>query len=319
MNQLNQLPHQPVSAKTLLQAVAVFAICITFVSLNSVLAKSDRKATPMHELSNSLTGDIVRSNESYRSNRVLERFRSGSIFSDCPNCPDMVVIPAGEFTQGSPASEEEREGNEGPQRRVSVPSFALGQYEVTFDQWDACVASSGCSHCPDDEGWGRGLRPVINVSWDDVQQYVVWLNGQVEGSPYRLPSESEWEHAARAGTSTAYPWGSKIGSGNANCVECQDGYEYTAPVGSFSAKGFGLHDMHGNVWEWVQDCWNGNYSGAPTNGSARQQGSCGRSVLRGGSWINKGRSLRSGNRNEKRRVNRNNIYGFRIARTLTSQ
>ena len=126
------------------------------------------------------------------------------------------------------------------------------------------MSAGGCSHRPDDEGWGRSRRPVIYVSWDDAQSYVGWLSSQT-GASYRLLSESEWEYAARAGSSTAYSWGNQIGSGRANCGgdDCGDQWDKTAPVGSFSPNAYGLHDMHGNLWEWVQDCWNGSYKRRP--------------------------------------------------------
>ena len=130
----------------------------------------------------------------------------GSSFRDCPACPEMIVVPAGSFTMGSPDSEEGRSNDEGPQHKVSVRSFAFGKYEVTFEQWDACVAAGGCTHKPNDKGWGRSDRPVINVSWKDAQQYVRWLS-RITGKPYRLPNEAEWEYAARAGTTTRYHWG----------------------------------------------------------------------------------------------------------------
>ena len=226
------------------------------------------------------------------------RFAPGRKFRDCASCPEMVVIPGGTFTQGSPASEEGRYSDEGPQRRVSVRPFALGVTEVTFAQWDACVSSGGCSHRPVDAGWGRGSRPVINVSWNDAKAYIAWLNRKVEGRPYRLPSESEWEYAARAGTQTRYSWGDGVGRNRANCDGCGSRWdgESTAPVGSFSPNRFGLHDMHGNVREWVEDCWNGSYSGAPRNGSAWRSGDCSRAVLRGGSWSNRPDFLRTADR-----------------------
>ena len=243
---------------------------------------------------------------------------AGSVFSDCGDCPDMIVIPAGEFYQGSPSSEPGHREIEGPQRRVSVQSFALGATEITFAQWDACVISGGCGHHPDDNGWSRGSRPVINVNWHDAQEYVDWLNGRVEGTPYRLPSESEWEYAARAGTGTPFPWGNDIGVNNANCANsyCGDGFDVTAPVGSFASNDFGLFDMQGNVWEWVEDCWNDNHSVASPDGSARRSGDCGAAVLRGGSWGSRSSSLRSACRYRDGRENRYNAVGFRVARTL---
>ena len=207
----------------------------------------------------------------------------GDKFRDCPGCPEMVVVPSG-----------------GPSGR----SFAVGVYEVTFAEWDACVSSGGCGrYRPSDKGWGRGKRPVINVSWNDAQQYVRWLSGRT-GEVYRLPSEAEWEYVARAGTRTTYWWGNDIGRNRANCDGCGSRWDdkQTAPVGSFSPNPFGLYDVHGNVWEWVEDCWKGN---------------CSRRVLRGGSWKFIPRNLRSAYRDGLTTGLRNNIIGFRVARTLT--
>ncbi len=232
--------------------------------------------------------------------------------------PEMVVIPAGSFRMGCVSGVDCQE-DEQPVHQVTIPEWlAVGKYEVTFAEWDACVSAGGCGHRPGDEGWGRGRHPVMKVSWDDVQEYVRWLSQQT-GASYRLLSESEWEYAARAGSRTAYSWGNEIGSGRANCDGCGSQWDDsgTAPVGSFSPNAFGLYDMHGNVWEWVQDCWNGSYNGAPSDGSAWQVGDCSGRVLRGGSWINIPRSLRSAFRSWDTTGNRNNNFGFRVARTLT--
>ena len=200
---------------------------------------------------------------------------------------------------------------------ISQP-FAVGKYEVTFAEWDACVADGGCGgHRPEDSGWGRGRRPVINVSWDDAKAYVRWLNRKT-GKQYRLPSEAEWEYAARAGTTTRYNWGDDIGRNRANCANCGSRWDLkqTAPVGSFAANPFGLHDVHGNVWEWVEDCRSGNYKGAPTDASAWTDGDCSSRVLRGGSWFDGPRNLRSADRIRFRAGNRHFGFGFRVARTL---
>ena len=214
----------------------------------------------------------------------------GSTFKDCPDCPKMVVVPPGAFTMGSPSNEPGRQTYEGPQRKVTIPrAFAVGKYEVTFAEWDACVAGGGCRHyTPADQGWGRGNQPVINVSWNDAQEYVTWLSKEA-GEIYRLPTEAEWEYVARAKSTTAYWWGDEIGRGNANCMRCggQWGGKQAAPVGSFRANPFGLYDTAGNVWEWVQDCWHDTYQGAPRDGSAwttADDGDCSKRVLRGGSW-----------------------------------
>ncbi len=245
-------------------------------------------------------------------------------FRDCEECPDMVVVPAGGFVMGSPDSERGRYGNEGPLHRVELArSFAMGAYEVTFAEWDACVADGGCAgYRPPDEGWGRGSRPVVNVSWEDAQSYVRWLSEKT-GREYRLPSEAEWEYAARAGTDTRYHFGDYIVKATgkeivANCDDCGSRWddESTAPAGSFRANPFGLYDVHGNVWEWVEDCWNASYAGAPADGSAWESGDCGLHVLRGGSWYNFKRNLRSAVRGRFRAGGRDERAGFRIVRTL---
>jgi formylglycine-generating enzyme required for sulfatase activity len=248
--------------------------------------------------------------------------RPGDSFRECAkDCPEMVVVPAGEFTMGSPATEKGRYGNEGPQHSVAIPRpFAVSKSEVTFADWDACVAVGGCPHegRASDTAWGRGRQPVIYVSWDDAQAYVAWLS-RMTGKTYRLLTEAEWEYAARAGSQAAYSWGDEIGKGNANCNGCgsQWDYERTAPVGSFAANAFGLHDMHGNVWEWVEDCYHADYNGAPKDGSAWiEEGECSGRVVRGGSWVNYPRDLRAAIRNTNSSVIRIFDLGFRVGRTL---
>ena len=221
---------------------------------------------------------------------------------------------------GSPSSEERRDSDEGPLHRVVIGApFAVGVYEVTFAEWDACASAGGCGgYRPDDEGWGSGRRPVVNVSWEDAQSYVAWLSRET-GESYRLLSESEWEYAARAGTVTRYWWGDDIGRNRANCYGCGSRWDFerTAPVGSFAANGFGLHDVHGNVWEWVQDCWNDSYAGAPGDGSAWESGYCARRVLRGGSWLYIPRYVRAAIRGRHVTGYRVINAGFRVARTFT--
>ena len=247
---------------------------------------------------------------------------AGQEFRDCDVCPEMVVLPSGSYRMGSPASEQGRRENEGPVHEVTIAaSFALGKYEVTYEEWDACVRDGGCPRgdgVADDEGWGRGRRPVMNVSWGNAQRYVRWLSGRT-GKAYRLPSESEWEYAARSGTGTAYGWGGEIGVGRANCWGCGSQWdgEQTAPVGSFASNEWGLHDMHGNVLEWVEDCWNGNYAGSPRDGGAWRSGDCFERVLRGGSWDLRPSDLRAANRHRAASVVRNDNGGFRVVRTLT--
>ena len=243
----------------------------------------------------------------------------GGGFRECAVCPEMVVIPAGEFSMGSPPDEKGRREDEGPSHPVMFSrQFAVGKYEVTFAEWDACVKDMGCSYIPADNGWGRDTRPVIFVSWDDAQGYVSWLSKET-GQRYRLLSEAEWEYAARAGSKTPYPWGSEPGSKHANFKGSGSPWSgrQTAPVGQFEPNKFGLHDMIGNVLEWVQDCWNPSYEGAPKGGSAWETGKCGSRVLRGGAWwyFEAGRA-RSADRGADDSANRRYDVGLRVARTL---
>ena len=216
------------------------------------------------------------------------KWPEGKKFRDCAECPEMVVIPAGSYQMGSLLDDSWRYDDEGPVHRVTISApFAVGKYEVTFSEWDACRGDGGCSRNPDDEGWGRGDRPVVDVSWEDAQEYVRWLSAET-GGEYRLLSESEWEYVARGGSSTSRYWG---GSERGQCLHangadrsaersysdwtvasCDDGYVRTSPVGSFRANGFGLHDVSGNVLEWVEDCWHDSYVGAPSDGGAWTSG-----------------------------------------------
>jgi formylglycine-generating enzyme required for sulfatase activity len=234
----------------------------------------------------------------------------------------MVVIPAGQFIMGSPPSEAGRQADEGPQHVVNIAnSFAVSKFELTFDEWDACVAGGGCATRISDSGWGRGERPAINVSWEDAQSYVSWLS-RITGKPYRLLTEAEYEYAARAGTMTAYPWGDNVGPNNANCNGCGSKWDnaQTAPVGSFAANGFGLYDMMGNVFEWVQDCYHDSYNGAPANGSAWiNDSTCDTRVVRGSSWSYSPRYLRAANRHSDSASSRDDDLGFRVARTLLTR
>ena len=226
---------------------------------------------------------------------------------------DMVEIPGGTFRMGDLSGEGFE--NERPVHSVSLPAFRMSKYEVTFDQWDTCVADGGCgNYTPNDNGWGRGNRPVINVSWYDIRSFIFWLNSKTTGG-YHLPTESEWEYAARAGSTTEYSWGNSIGYNRANCNDdCGDRWERAAPVGRFPANAWGLHDMHGNVWEWVQGCSIHSYEGAPTDGSAWIKGCRTHPVVRGGSWATGPRYLRSAYRARYGHRSRNSGHqGFRLA------
>ena len=197
----------------------------------------------------------------------------------------------------------------------------LFRSEVTFAEWDLCVREGGCSHNPSDLGWGRGRRPVINVSWQDAKGYVEWLSGKT-GKRYRLLSEAEWEYIARARSNTPFSTGLNINPTQAN-YGSTDSYagsvtaisdQKTAEVGGFQANAFGLHDMHGNVWEWTEDCYDGSYNSAPRDGAASSSGDCGRRVLRGGSWNDSPQNLRSAVRYWSGPILRYDYVGFRVAR-----
>jgi formylglycine-generating enzyme required for sulfatase activity len=263
------------------------------------------------------------STETNSSPAVTEALRSGSVFRDpftdgSGEGPEMVVIPPGTFAMGSPESEEGREADEGPQHTRNIASFAMGKYEVTFAQWDACFDAGGCKHNPDDDGYNKGQRPVRYVSWDDVQEYIIWLSKKT-GERYRLPSEAEQEYAIRAGSKQAYPWGSRFLEGcrylngdevKTKCTE--DRYPNTAPVGMGAANEFGLHDIVGNVSEWAQDCYFTNYEGAPFSQTSRAGESNCKRVLRGGGWSSWPTYLRSAYRgnSDNRRLG---SVGFRLA------
>ncbi|MGH8657786.1 MAG: SUMF1/EgtB/PvdO family nonheme iron enzyme [Gammaproteobacteria bacterium] len=260
--------------------------------------------------------------------------------------PELVEIPVGSFRMGSPDNEEDRQSDEGPQHVVSIGQrFLLGKYEVTFDEYDVFAflvkGDGGCSDGhevtrPSDEGWGRGRRPVINVSWSDANCYAEWLSRKT-GKRYRLPTEAEWEYAARAGTDTPRPWpgGPEAACRFANVFDqknveeikkryvivrlqpfpCPDAYAFTAPAGSFPAN-LGVHDVLGNVWEWVQDCYHENYNAAPADGKAWEENGCSQRVIRGGAWFDEPENLRSARRFRFSPVFRNFTLGFRLAQDL---
>lgn len=237
----------------------------------------------------------------------------------------MTVIPAGSFRMGDIQGKGDDDGK--PVHRVTISRpFSVGKYEVTWSEWDACVAAGSCDNGPvagagGDEGWGTGNRPVFNVSWNDTQAYVKWLSGKT-GEDYHLLSESEWEYVARAGTTGQFWWGPSITTDQAN-YDGNSTYgdgpigkyrKKTVPVDSFAANAFGLYNVHGNVWEWVEDCYKGSYTGAPTDGKARTTDSCDNRVARGGSWVNYPLFLRSADRNGITPGFLRYRLGFRVAR-----
>ena len=276
--------------------------------------------------------------EAERRERASREKAPGRRFRDCAECPELVVVPSGTYRMGSPSGEEGRYDDEGPVHRVRIAEpFAVGVYEVTRGEFGRFVRETG--HSLGDTCWtyeggewkvrsGRSWRnpgfgqtdahPVACVNWEDARGYVRWLSRET-GEGYRLLSESEWEYVARAGTVTPYWWGDAVGRGRANCDGCGSRWDdrQTAPVGSFTANAFGVHDVHGNVWERVEDCWHGGYAGAPGDGRAWTSGGiCSARVVRGGSWYYSPRDLRSAYRFRFPAGNRSSNVGFRVARTL---
>jgi formylglycine-generating enzyme required for sulfatase activity len=241
----------------------------------------------------------------------------GQEFRECAkDCPTMVVVPSGSFVIGSRDTERGRRRNEGPQQQIDIArQFAASKYPVTFAEWDGCTAVGGCPKALD-SGFGRGLKPVINVTWEEANQYVTWLS-QMTGRNYRLLSEAEFEFAARAGTATAFPWGDELGVGKANCVGCSQLVSPgPTPVGQFSPNAFGLFDMHGNVGQWVDDCYFDSFTGIPLDGKARTANDCERHVVRGAGWDSGPAGIRSAARTFGTLPRRDFNIGFRVARTL---
>jgi formylglycine-generating enzyme required for sulfatase activity/tetratricopeptide (TPR) repeat protein len=254
--------------------------------------------------------------------------RRGRAFRDCPECPEMIEIEPGAFLMGSPLTEPERYPSqsaswfnyiqlaqtESPRQLITITSrFAVGRLEVTFAEWDACVAAGGCERSTAaDQGWGRERRPAINVSWNDAKSYVAWINSKTSGS-YRLLTEPEWEYVARAGTTTRLPWTKSAGP-VAVCKGCGSAWDgkQTAPVGSLFPNAFGVYDMHGNVWEWLDDCWRDNYLASASSSEA----GCRLRVIRGGSWNDPLTKIRAASRGGASPATSSEYVGFRLARTL---
>jgi formylglycine-generating enzyme required for sulfatase activity len=235
---------------------------------------------------------------------------SPNSFRDCERCPEMVNLAGGTFTMGSTEDPSEK-----PPHDVTVAAFALGRYPVTIGEWRQCVAGKACSYQPD----GDDNLPVYNVSWIDVQEYLAWLSKATQAK-YRLPSEAEWEYAARASSATKFWWGNSILPNKAACKGCGTDANAAQPikVGSFAPNPLGLHDMAGGVAQWVADCWVKDYQGAPRNGAAREISNCRQYVLRGGSWKIDSNYMRSASRDYYDAGVRYLTHGFRVARAKGS-
>lgn len=245
-------------------------------------------------------------------------------FKECEKCPEMVVVPPGGFMMGASEGASKRATESSRHKVTFAHSFAVGRYAVTFAEWDACVADGGCNgYKPWDNGWGRGRRPAINISWSDAKSYAAWLSART-GKTYRLLSEAEREYVTRAGTTSSFWWGAAVSRGQANYDDraSQDknakgaSGQKTAPVDSFQPNPWGLYQVHGNIWEWVEDCVNDTYEGAPVDGSPWLKGRCEQRVLRGGSWVSKADAVEAGSRYGVQSEGRVSNVGFRVARTL---
>lgn len=248
-------------------------------------------------------------------------FADNHLSENTATTPHMVDIPAGVFQMGN----KQGPRDEKPVRSVAIDRFQMGSTEVTWQQYQPCIDEGVCEDNTEDggdNGWGKGIRPVIEVSWDDIQVYLAWLNKKTT-KQYRLPTEAEWEYAARAGSQTLYSWGDELIPNRANCYSCGSEWDNksTAPVASFQTNAFGLHDMQGNVWEWVQDCHHSNYKKAPKDGREwltkddREDG-CDERVKRGGSWFFMAVAMQSSYRSYSQAYQRNSSCGFRLAHDI---
>ena len=280
-----------------------------------------------------------------RQPAAKKAWATGETFKECRNCPEMIVVPAGSFTMGAPESDPNRRDNEPLQKVTFARPFAVARTELTWDQWEACVRDQWCDGLavenalrslengqpnPDFKDWGRGTRPAVGLSWWDAEAYVGWLNWKTGNDDlYRLLSDAEWEYVARAGSSTAYPWGDEIshdhgnfgiaGPGLGGKVEGRDQWsDQTAPVASFPPNAFGVYDMHGNIFEWIEDCYEVDRKNAPADGSASKAGNCATRMFRSGSFVSNPYMQRSAKRTAPYPSTRRgrNYLGTRIAKTL---
>lgn len=270
----------------------------------------------------------------------------GDTFTDCSVCPEMIVLPAGSFLMGSPESEPERRENEKQRRVTFAKPFAISPTPITWNQWEACVRDRWCEGAAIDEAlrlgmdgnpnpnyrdYGRGTRPAVGMSWFDAQHFVGWLNWKSDSDDdnYRMPSEAEWEYAARAGTTTTFPWGNELDYDYGNFGQRSDGLgghvegrdqwlDETSPVASFPPNAWGVYDMHGNIFEWTQDCFQADLSSAPVDGSVNTEGDCSVRVFRAGTYTSNAYMQRSARRGApyKATARGRNYLGFRVVKTL---
>lgn len=299
----------------------IHEVCILIFSGTSFVLPTECAADPSSEIAIISKALLIKppASKTKRRKKTIDHSQPS------PSNMNMAVIKPANFIMGSPKEELRRDANEGPQRQVSFNyAFEIGKYEVTFNDWNKCVIGGGCrGYRPDDGSWGKGRRPVINISWNDTQNYLKWLN-TVTGLRYRLPTEAEWEYVARSGGTAPFSTGGSISSSQANFNgehpygDGQKGVyrRKTLPVGSFAPNSVGVYDIHGNVYEWVEDCWSPTHAGGPIDGGARLDGDCKYRIMRGGSWVTHGYQMRASKRLRYTKDYRYDDYGFRIARSL---
>jgi formylglycine-generating enzyme required for sulfatase activity len=281
------------------------------------------KVKPKIKVTTKISLNFKNNNFSLKKNTTTSGYYPGNTLLDCEMCPEQVILPAGDFIMGVANGGISEDANA---IGVTIPRpFSMSRFEITFALWDACLAGGGCSgYRPSDEGWGRGKRPVVNVNRVDILSYISWLSKKTSKS-YRLPSEAEWEYAARAGTTTEYWWGDQVGVNQAVCQDCGSIYdgEKTARVGSFAMNKFGLFDMSGNVWEWVEDCYGEesyrSHKMYPNpfyvSKNPQKNNTCSR-VLRGGGWDVMSLGIMPSFRFVSMPLVRSKFYGFRVVREI---
>ncbi len=307
---MDRNPMQPGTAMTATIARALSRLP-SFAALAAGVAVLVMVLSSMAALSPAVAADHLKP--------AKPHWKPGQVFKDCPTCPELVVVPAGIFIMGVSGKRK----TEKPAHRVNfAKAFAMGRFELTFDEWLVCADDGGCQHRPDDHKWGRKGRPVINVTYFDAKEYLAWISKKT-GHVYRLPTEAEWEYADRGGTTTQWWWGNKVGKNNANCKDCKSKWSDggtephgSAPVGSFKSNPFGLYDTSANLFEWVEDCWNKTHLGAPSDGSARTKGNCRYRVIRGGSFYYFSKVARSAYRAKNPPGVKSYWLGFRVLREL---
>ena len=275
--------------------------------------RSTSKLKGIHTFALSLVA-LILSSHVYAKN-----YKPGKIFKDCSNCPELVIIPQGSFIMGLNSISKRSK----PEHKVQITKpFALGRFEVKFIEWQACIDGGGCPKSPDDHHWGKKDRPVINITYFEAKQYLSWISKKT-GFRYRLPSESEWAYANRAGTTTIWWWGNNVGENHANCKDCKSPWSDggnkvhgTAPVGMFPPNPFGLHDTTANVFEWVEDCWNDSFNDKLKNSINWIQENCHYRVIRGGAFYYYSKVGRSDYRSKNSPSVKSYLLGFRVLREL---